>query len=279
MLRTIIAKGDPPINSPAHHEAATPPTSTPTLSGGELPDSTSAVDPCYNTGIKFATSTSALDDTVDGMGVITFADEVTSGFFGTGSPNSVSKFILTILGPTSNSGFFSYISHALTVQRHFHVHRRQARDSNVTDTSYISRPPSPGSSAEQPHRHPEKQDPVDYYSLPPEVKVIELVDLFFKGPGLLFPYIYKKDVIDSLSHMKNTNFHGVRRSWLCLLNTIMAVATCVRPNPSERKENWAAEGNTFLQRALGLLPNIALKPANIETRKYWTKFPSHCDAI
>jgi hypothetical protein len=135
-----------------------------------------------------------------------------------------------------------------------------------TDTDYISRPPSPPALSRGKHRRTATTDPVDCFALPPETKIIHLVNLFFSGTGLLFPYIYKKSVFDGLTEMKTTQFYGVRRSWLCLLNTIMAFATCVTATPYGRKENCASEADIFLQRALKLLPNIALKPANLEAR-------------
>jgi hypothetical protein len=95
--------------------------------------------------------------------------------------------------------------------------------------------------------------------------MIRLVNQFFSGIGLLFPYIYKKAVLDGIEEMKMTHFYGVRRSWLCLLNTIMAFATCVTTTLQDRKENCTAEADFFLQRALKLLPNFALKPANLES--------------
>ena len=136
------------------------------------------------------------------------------------------------------------------------------------DAHEISRPPSPPNSASKNHRVASQAEPVDCYALPSERKIIHLVNSFFSSTGLLFPYIYKKHVLDGLVGMKNTQLYEVRRSWLCLLNTIMAFATCVTSAPQDRKADSVAQADVFLQRAIKLLPNIALKAGNLEACEY-----------
>ena len=170
---------------------------------------------------------------------------------------------LTLVGPTSNSAFFNHISNA--VKDAGNHSQFSAPIANSTATNYISRPHSPRAVPRGKYHLITRADPVDCFALPPEAKIIHLVNQFFSGIGLLFPYIYKKAVLDGLKDMKMTHFYGVRRSWLCLLNTIMAFATCVTTTSQDRKENCAAEADFFLQRALKLLPNLALKPANLES--------------
>ena len=138
---------------------------------------------------------------------------------------------------------------------------------NNADTSYISRPPSPPASHRDNSSLPSKPDAVDCFVLPPEATILRLVDMFFSGTGLLFPYIYKKSVLDGLIDIRMGR-NGVRRTWLCLLNIIMAFATCVTGTSEVRRENCTADTDDFLQRALQLLPNIALAPANLEACTY-----------
>ena len=136
-----------------------------------------------------------------------------------------------------------------------------------TAADYLSRPHSPRAAPRERHHAAAAAETVDCFALPPDTKITHLVNLFFSGMGLLFPYIYKKSIIDGLEEMKMTHFYRVRRSWLCLLNTIMAFATCVTTASHNRKQECAAEADVFLQRALALLPNLALKPANLEACK------------
>ena len=106
-------------------------------------------------------------------------------------------------------------------------------------------------------------EPANSFVLPPEGRIVHLVDLFFAEFGMLFPYIYKKNILDGLVEFKTANFHRVRRSWLCLLNTIMAFATSLT-SPDPQQQSDAANADVYLHRALKSLPNTSLKPANLE---------------
>ena len=105
------------------------------------------------------------------------------------------------------------------------------------------------------------------FALPPTHVIIQLVDTFFSQTGMLFPYIAKKSITDEIVNLDPLGrFNGIRRSWLCLLNTIMAFAT-VLTSDDEQKQDNVAKADTFFQRALKLLPNVTLQPANIEICK------------
>lgn len=92
--------------------------------------------------------------------------------------------------------------------------------------------------------------------------MLNLVNMFFDNFGLLFPYIYKRWIVDELRRRQAARFNGVRRSWLCLLNMIMAFAVQLSSDPKVSKE--AGEADVFLKRALLLLPNLAFRSANLE---------------
>ena len=105
------------------------------------------------------------------------------------------------------------------------------------------------------------------FTLPPLATITQHVDIFFSEIGLLFPYIAKNSITDELINLRSSGKHtSIRRSWLCLLNAIMAFATVLTAD-HERKRDKIAEADVFFQRALRLLPNVALQPANIEICK------------
>ena len=144
----------------------------------------------------------------------------------------------------------------------------QAPSTIQMNVNYISRPSSPPPLSLEKLRSATRSASIDdAYALPPKSKIINLVNRFFTETGMLFPYIYKKWVLDGLAGMNLTHLHGVRRSWLCLLNTIMAFATFLAPVPNDSVETGTPQADVFLQRALKLLPNITLKPANLEMCK------------
>jgi hypothetical protein len=286
MLRSIIA--NTAANQTNGEEAISPSTSA-NITAGALYQPRADLDPTYQTGLDMLGTAAALDsnvrsdmnlnggslnhgtaslgDTVDGMGVITFADELASAYFGLLPFFFISEPTWQLSGPTSNSEFFSHISNVVSQLGHLNPPTNASAATN-TDTSYISRPPSPPASVRGEYHFPHKTNPVDCFALPTEEKIIRLVDCFFLGTGVLFPYIYKKSVLDGLTEMKTKQPYGMRPTWLCLLNIIMAFATCVTATSEERRENCAAEADTFLQRALKLLPNISLTPANLEAGMY-----------
>lgn len=92
--------------------------------------------------------------------------------------------------------------------------------------------------------------------------MLELVDRFFTGFGMLFPFLYKKTFLDGIADMESASFHGVRRPWLCLLNTIMAFASSGAVYP-HRGQNQA-DAEIYMQRGLKVLQDISLQSANLE---------------
>lgn len=103
---------------------------------------------------------------------------------------------------------------------------------------------------------------VNCFMLPKKEKIFTMLDCFFTGFGVLFPYLYKRHLLDGLADMESGSFRGVRRPWLCLLNTVMAFASsgAIYPHRGHNR----ADAEMFLQRALKLLPTISLQSANLE---------------
>ncbi|EUC39529.1 hypothetical protein COCMIDRAFT_111318, partial [Bipolaris oryzae ATCC 44560] len=152
-----------------------------------------------------------LEDPTDGMGSMIFTDEEDLRFFGPSSNISFTRRIVTlttaILKKAASMG--SPIS-----------------PEEYTITSHIpriSRPPSP---------IPILTGHVDAASigkepfiLPPEQDTLHLIELYFSSTGTLFPYIDKEDFLQTYRQLVSTNIASVRRSWLGLLNVVLAMAT------------------------------------------------------
>lgn len=174
-------------------------------------------------------------------------------------------FSYAFIGPTSNSAFLKHIKKAiLGYSSNFPPNRQDRPD--LVNISDVSRPSPPRL---QSHWKFDSELPSrlskNAYELPPRWKIIGLVNAFFARPGMLFPYIYKKWILDGLDHGQNAPLHGVRRSWLCLLNTIMAFSTILGDSTWISVESSFTEADAFLQRALQLLPDFAVETANFET--------------
>lgn len=178
------------------------------------------------------------------------------------------------IGPTSNSVFLRHIKKAILGYSSEVPTCRQDRH-GLVNVSDVSRPSSPRlQSRWYSESNFPPQLPRNAYDLPPRWKIIGLVNAFFDRPGMLFPYTYKKCILDGLEHGKDASLHSVRRSWLCLLNTIMAFSTILGDSSRNSIETSFTEADAFLQRALKLLPDLAVETANFETCQF-SRSPSH----
>lgn len=170
------------------------------------------------------------------------------------------------LGPTSNSAFLKHIKEAILGFSSRLPPSRQGKR-NLVNISEISRPSSP---RQQTHwttiSNPSSRSPRNTYDLPPRLKINGLVNAFFARPGMLFPYIYKRWILDDLENTQKSPPGSMRRSWLCLLNAIMAFSTILGGSSGDSVDPLFTEAEAFLQRALQLLPDLAVETANFETR-------------
>lgn len=179
------------------------------------------------------------EDTVDGMGIITFADESKSGHF----------------GPSSNSAFFSHIAKALATDAF-----PQSRESSRGISGSISRPPSPPLPG---IRSGSKM--VNPYILPPRSEIMHSVNVFFSITGNFFPYIHQGSMHQMIDELDMTRSTGVRRSSLCLLNALLAIGTSLDVKRHEIAKSREAESDIFFQRALALSPWNIANTTNLET--------------
>ncbi|EUC26897.1 hypothetical protein COCCADRAFT_113091 [Bipolaris zeicola 26-R-13] len=152
-----------------------------------------------------------LEDPTDGMGSMIFTDEEDLRFFGPSSNIAFTRRIVTLTTAilkkaASMGGPISPEEYTITS----HIPR-------------ISRPPSP---------IPILTDHSDAASigtepfiLPPQQDTHHLIELYFSSTGTLFPYIDKDGFLQTYRQLTSTNMVSVRRSWLGLLNVILAMAT------------------------------------------------------
>lgn len=211
-------------------------------------------------------------------------------------------------GPTSNIAFTRNIRRALyallsrPTPRH---HGADAGKTNRLDIPHrpsldVSRPATPhGGHASRPsHGHGHVQAPGDfpqlggldgggvgggggegppdwYLRLPPDEEMDGLVSRFFADTGALFPFVHGPSFVDTYRRVKGLGFRRFRRSWLGLLNAILAMATVTSPS-SARNANGgvsggvsagerAARAEVFYERAKALCLDQMLHGASLET--------------
>jgi hypothetical protein len=182
------------------------------------------------------------DDTVDGMGSIIFADESSSGFF----------------GPSSNSSFFSNIAKALVSGTGT---MSEGRDFSRDLAGKVSRPSSP------PPQSRGDRSPVNPYKLPSRAEILRLIDIFFSFTGQFFPYLSKCHIKQMVQDLDLVRLSGTRKSWLCLLNAVLAMGTSLDGGSGRQVRSREAESDIFFQRALILSPWTISNTANLETRR------------
>lgn len=106
--------------------------------------------------------------------------------------------------------------------------------------------------------------------LPREDLIEKLLHEYFSNTGLLFPYIHEASFMETYRQVKSSGFSGVRRTWLALLNVMLAMAT--RADPSRGDTHRAfADSDVFYQRSQELCKTQMLRGTTLETGPYIPK--------
>lgn len=93
---------------------------------------------------------------------------------------------------------------------------------------------------------------VDPFGLPSEGEAMRLIRKFFATTGLLFPYLDEEAFVETYQQLASSNVRSSRRSWLALLNMILAMATHAGRDEELSGPEVGTNSNLFLQRALVL---------------------------
>lgn len=113
----------------------------------------------------------------------------------------------------------------------------------------------------------DKRMQVNIFALPPQANTLELIERYFSNTGLLFPYIYPPVFLDTYHQMARENFSRVRRTWLGLLNMVLAMATITAIPGSASADARIEESDVFYQRGLGLCGSEILRGTTLEVGK------------
>lgn len=102
--------------------------------------------------------------------------------------------------------------------------------------------------------------------LPPDDELDALVARFFVDTGLLFPFVHGPSFLETYHRVKATQFRKFRRSWLGLLNAILAMATVTSASGTRLEAaDRAAKAEVFYMRAKALCLDQMLNGATLET--------------
>lgn len=106
---------------------------------------------------------------------------------------------------------------------------------------------------------------LDCLRLPPNEEMDGLVSHFFVDTGALFPFVHAPSFIETYNRVKGNNFRKFRRSWLGLLNSILAMVTVTSASASVTATERAAKAEVFYMRAKALCLDQMLHSASLET--------------
>ena len=102
------------------------------------------------------------------------------------------------------------------------------------------------------------------FALPPQTETLALIQRYFSETGLLFPYIYPPAFLETYHQMARENFTKVRRTWLGLLNMVLAMATITATPDGAKADARISESDVFYQRGLGLCGSEILRGTTLE---------------
>lgn len=105
---------------------------------------------------------------------------------------------------------------------------------------------------------------INIFALPPEERTWHLIQLYFEKTGQLLPFIHEASFCETYFRMKEDNFKRVRRTWLGLLNIILAIATSLHTEGDLPAGQRIQESDIYFQRANGLCDRDSKRNASLE---------------
>lgn len=106
------------------------------------------------------------------------------------------------------------------------------------------------------------------FAFPTEAETLRLIDVFFHTTGVLFPYIEKDGLLQTYHQLNSTNVRTVRRSWLGLLNMVLAMAISASHGGTATASERAVESDVYFRRALALCEKQIRHGTSLEVGKY-----------
>ncbi|KAF4990011.1 hypothetical protein FDECE_14526 [Fusarium decemcellulare] len=196
---------------------------------------------------------SAEQSMTDGMAV-SFVSEQDCGFF----------------GPSSNIAFMRHILRAMDKirpsNRRLSSHAPASEFSPYEGGIVNSSNTLPASSPSPTRNHIHN---ISANILPPDSEVQRLIRAYFSNTGLLYPYIYEKDFLDTYERLRAGDFRSnVRRTWLGLLNMILAMATCTSCWENSGNDYRFEQSDMYYRRARELCPAQIFRGTTLETVQY-----------
>lgn len=109
---------------------------------------------------------------------------------------------------------------------------------------------------------------VNIYALPPEERTWSLIEQYFQKTGQLLPFIHETSFCETYLCMRREGFSKISRTWLGLLNIILAISTSLSTNGEISPEERIQESDIYYQRANCLCDRDSKRNASLEMGEY-----------
>lgn len=135
-------------------------------------------------------------------------------------------------------------------------------EAQLENTSQPSPLSAPGPSEEFEVFRPER---INMYVLPSESRCRHFISLYFQNTNILFPYLHQPTFIKTYEAALSTGFTKVRRTWLALLNLVMAMGSRTNTERSVSAEEKYRTAEIFYQRGTALCNEHLLRLASLDS--------------
>lgn len=173
------------------------------------------------------------------------------------------------LGPSSNIAFIGHVTRALatsaSVTGAFPKDLKGPTEAQLdSDATAHPTSPIPGTSDYSTERvvRPER---VNMFVLPPEARCRHFINLYFQNTNILFPYLHQPTFLDQYEVALKTGFSKVRRTWLALLNIVMAMGSRTNTERDVSPEEKYRTAEIFYHRATALCNEHLLRLASLDS--------------
>jgi len=112
--------------------------------------------------------------------------------------------------------------------------------------------------------HASGRKEVNIFALPSEERTWSLIQIYFEKTGQLLPFIHEASFCETYFRMRDDNFKRVRRTWLGLLNIVLAIATSLHTEGDLLAGRRIEESDIYFQRANGLCDRDSKRNATLE---------------
>lgn len=104
--------------------------------------------------------------------------------------------------------------------------------------------------------------------LPPAAEIEDLLRVYFRSMGLLFPFLHEPTFWDTYRQFKDGGFLKVRRTWLGLLNMIMAMAINIDGSSGVPANERMDKSLSFYARGVALCSAPSVRTVSLDIVHY-----------